>query len=134
VFARDQRSSYSATSGPNGYGIPYQVVLVPQSGASIPTLNSTATNGNYGGIIVLSEVSYGYPDGTWHGALTADQWNQLHDYQIAFSVWMVRIDVYPDRDFGKLDSGSLTETMPTSTQEQSRQSLAKVVAVQVLNS
>jgi hypothetical protein len=104
VFARDQPSSYSATSGLNGYGIPYQVVLVPQAGTSIPTLNSTVTNGNYGGIIVLSEVSYGYPDGSWHSALTTDQWNQLYDYQIAFNVRMVRIDVYPDNDFGKLDS------------------------------
>ncbi|KAG9996660.1 hypothetical protein KCU78_g17344, partial [Aureobasidium melanogenum] len=60
VFARDQASSYSATSGLNGYGIPYQLQLVPQAGITLPTLNSSATQGNYGGIIILSEVSYDY--------------------------------------------------------------------------
>ncbi|KAF2673281.1 hypothetical protein BT63DRAFT_410307 [Microthyrium microscopicum] len=101
VFARDATTSYTATSGLNAHGIPYQLVLVPQTGVTLPTLNSTATKGNYGGIIVLSEVSYGYTDGTgWHSALTTDQMQTMYDYQTAFGVRMVRIDVYPNVEFG----------------------------------
>lgn len=99
VFAPDQTTSYSATSGLNAYGIPYQLVLVPQAGVTLPTLNSTASQGNYGGFIVLSEVSYDY-SGDWHSALTTAQWQQLFDYQTAFGVRMVRLDAYPQDEFG----------------------------------
>jgi hypothetical protein len=99
VFARDTASGFSATSGLNAHGIPYELVVVPETGITLPTLSSSSTNGNYGGIIVLSEVSYGYPTG-WASALTAPQWQQLYDYQTEFGVRMVRLDVYPGSEFG----------------------------------
>lgn len=99
VFARDTTSAYSATSGLNGYGIPYQLVIVPQAGITLPTLNSSATQGNYGGFIILSEVSYDYSTG-WGSAITNDQMNALYAYQTAFGVRMVRLDVYPESSFG----------------------------------
>ncbi|KAI7362518.1 hypothetical protein KC354_g7211 [Hortaea werneckii] len=99
VFARDTASSYSATSGFKGYGIPFQVVIVPQGGTTLPSLNDSATQGNYGGIVVLSEVAYSYDD-LWASALTSSQWEQLYDYQSSFGVRMVRLDVYPGPNFG----------------------------------
>ena len=103
VFARDTASSVSATSGLKGYGIPYQVVIVPQSGIKLPTLNSSSTTGNYGGIMIVSEVAYEYPTG-WSSAITPAQWNDLYNYQTTFSVRMVRLDVYPGSDTGEYDS------------------------------
>lgn len=100
VFARDTASSYSATSGFKGYRIPFQVVIVPQGGTTLPSLNDSTTQGNYGGIVVLSEVAYSYDD-LWASALTSSQWQQLYDYQSAFGVRMVRLDVYPGPNFGK---------------------------------
>lgn len=100
VFARDSASANVATLGLQGYGIPYQAVLVPQSGAALPALNSSATQGNYGGILVLSEVSYQYSTG-FLSALNASQWQTLYDYQTAFGVRMVRLDVFPTPDMGK---------------------------------
>jgi hypothetical protein len=100
VFARDTASSYSATSGFSGYGIPYELVLVPQSGVTLPILNASSTQGNYGGFVVLGEVSYDY-NGNWRSALTPAQWQQLYDYQSSFGARMVRLDVYPGPDFGK---------------------------------
>lgn len=100
VFARDTASGFSATSGFKGYGIPFELVIVPQGGASLPSLNDSATQGNYGGIVVLSEVAYSYDD-LWASALTTSQWQELYDYQTAFGVRMVRIDVYPGPNFGK---------------------------------
>jgi hypothetical protein len=99
IFARDQASSYSATSGLNGYGIPFQLQLVPQAGITLPTLNSSLTQGNYGGIIILSEVSYDYGNNGWASALTAAQFATLYAYQSDFGVRMVRIDVYPGPSF-----------------------------------
>jgi hypothetical protein len=95
----DAETGYSATSGLNAYGIPYELVAVPQAGITLPVLNSSTTSGNYGGIIVLSEVSYDYSTG-YASALTDDQWQDLYDYQTSFGVRMVRLDVYPDSDFG----------------------------------
>lgn len=99
VFARDTASATVATLGLQGYGIPYQTVIVPQSGAAIPTLNSSATAGNFGSILVLSEVSYQYSTG-FLSALTTSQWTSLYNYQLAFGVRMVRLDVFPTSDFG----------------------------------
>jgi hypothetical protein len=100
----DASSGYSGTSGFNAYGIPSQLVIVPQAGITLPVLNSTATNGNYGGFVILDEVSYDY-GGTigWASAITTDQWNQLYAYQVAFGVRMVRINVYPTPDFGEFN-------------------------------
>jgi hypothetical protein len=101
IFARDQTSAENgAYSGLQGYGIPYQVITVPQAGlTSLPVLNSSATHGNYGGIVVVSEVGYNYND-QYYSALTRKQWNTLFDYQTQFGVRMVRLDVFPTSDFG----------------------------------
>ena len=100
IFARDEGSAYSAYSGLDGYGIPYEVVIVPSGGAALPTLgdNSTQT-GNYGGIMIMGEVSYQYSDG-FRSALTAQQWQQLFSYQEQYGVRMARIDVFPTPEFG----------------------------------
>ncbi|TKX19912.1 hypothetical protein C1H76_8110 [Elsinoe australis] len=95
VLAKDADSVYTSTSGLNGYGIPFQSIIVPQSGIQLPALNSSATNGNFGGIIIHAEVSYDFGGGNWSSALTAAQWQQLYNYQTAFGVRMVRLDVYP---------------------------------------
>ena len=99
VFARNAAEATSGTSGLNAYGIPYQLVLVPQSGITLPTLSS-GTVGNYGGIIVLSEVAYEYSSG-WASGISTAQWQALYNYQIAFGVRLVRLDVYPEEEFGE---------------------------------
>lgn len=100
VFARDSASATVATLGLQGYGIPYQTVIVPQSGVALPTLNTSTTSGSYGGILVLSEVAYQYSTG-FLSALTTSQWNTMFAYQQAFGVRMVRLDVYPTADMGE---------------------------------
>ncbi|OQN95525.1 hypothetical protein B0A48_18508 [Cryoendolithus antarcticus] len=99
VFARSSAVAYSAYSGLEGYGIPYQVVLVPSTGITLPALNSSTTQGNYGGIVILSEVSYSYTTG-FNSALTTDQMNTLYTYQTLFGVRMVRLDCYPGTTYG----------------------------------
>lgn len=99
ILAPEGDVSYSATSGFDAYGIPYQLVTVPQGGVTLPTLNSTAKAGNYGGILILSDVSYDY-NGDYHSALTQDQYTALYGYQVAFGVRMVRLDTYPDDTSG----------------------------------
>lgn len=111
VFARDAASGYSAFSGLNGYAIPYQLVIVPQTGITLPVLNSSATVGNYGGIVILSEVSYDY-GGTlgFQSALNATQLAALYQYQISFGVRMVRLDVFPSTDSGTVAIGGCCAT------------------------
>lgn len=100
VLARDSTSASTATSGLNAYGIPFTTVLVPQAGVTLPALNGTS-GGNFGGIVVASEVSYDYGNTTgWQSALTTDQWNQLYAYQLEYGVRMVQYDVYPGPNYG----------------------------------
>ena len=98
ILIRQDDNAYSVTSGLDGYGIPYEVARVPKTGFELPALNSSS-NGNYGGIISLSELAYDY-DGNWHSGITADQYNSIYAYQVAFGVRFVRIDAYPQPAFG----------------------------------
>lgn len=100
VFARDAASGASTVSGLLGYGIPYELILVPSTGITLPTLNSSLTAGNYGGIIVHGEVSYDLGTAGWGSAITAAQWASIYAYQADFNVRLVRLDAYPGPDFG----------------------------------
>jgi hypothetical protein len=99
VIARDTASAGVASSGLNSYGIPFTTLIVPQAGVALPSLN-TSTGGNFGGIVVASEVSYDYGATGYQSALTTDQWNQLYAYQLAYGVRMVQYDVYPGPNYG----------------------------------
>ena len=110
VFARDSTAANNAISGLQGYGIPYETVIVPSTGISaLPTLSSSSSSGNYGGIVILSEVAYDTSAG-FVSALTPDQLKALYSYQENFGVRMVRLDVFPSTDLGK--------TFPILTMEQ----------------
>lgn len=115
VIARDTTSALnSASLGLQGYGIPYETLVVPQAGISnLPLLNSSATNGNYGGIVVVGEVSYNY-DNSYRSALTTQQWDQLYAYQTNFGVRMVRLDVFPTTEFGVVSKGGSLDDEPVS--------------------
>ncbi|KAL3459329.1 hypothetical protein BJX64DRAFT_291306 [Aspergillus heterothallicus] len=99
IIARDSAQANVASSGLNGYGIPFTTLLVPQSGVQIPDLES-ATGGRFGGIVVAGGVSYDYGNGTWASALTPSQWNQLYAYQLKYGVRLVEYDVSPGIRFG----------------------------------
>ena len=115
VIARDQLAAKNgATLGLQGYGIPFEVLTVPQAGiTNLPILNSSATHGNYGGIVLLSEVGYNY-DNQYYSALTRRQFNTLFDYQSQFGVRMVRLDVFPATEFGTSSNGGNVADEPVS--------------------
>lgn len=102
VIAKDELTAKSAHFGLQAYGIPYRVLIVPQEGLALPVLNSSATVGNYGGFVIVGDVSYRYnePVNPFRSALTPAQWQSLYEYQKAFKVRMIRIDVYPEPQFG----------------------------------
>jgi len=101
VFARDDASAYSAYSGLNAMGIPYELLIVPQAGITLPVLNTSMTAGNYGGFVILSEVSYNYGASLgFQSALSAAQWASLYQYQLDFGARMVRMDAFPGPVFG----------------------------------
>ena len=104
VIVRNSNDQYSATSGLNAHGIPFQVLTVPQNGIALPALNSSDTQGNYGGIILSGEVSYEYSSG-WASALTPAQFQQIYNYQTSFGVRMVRLNVYPGDNYGTTPLG-----------------------------
>lgn len=100
ILARDEYSASTASSGLEGYGIPFEAILVPREGIVLPALTSSNTTGLYGGIIVLSDVSYDY-EGTWSSAVTQQQWDTIYEYQTDFHVRLVRTDEYPGPSFGE---------------------------------
>lgn len=99
IIAKDDDEVETASPVLDGYGIPWQKLLVPQGGAALPTLNNTATEGLFGSIILTGGIVYEY-SGAYRSALTDDQWQQLYNYQSAFNVRMVRFNEYPGSNFG----------------------------------
>ncbi|KAE8446471.1 hypothetical protein EG329_011934 [Mollisiaceae sp. DMI_Dod_QoI] len=114
VIARDATSAYSAKSGLNDYGIPFELLIVPAGGIALPPLSSATGVGNYGGFVILSEVSYADANGDYASALTTAQWNSLYSYQKTFGARMVRLDVVPSVATGTTALGSCCD----GTQEQ----------------
>lgn len=100
VLAEDENTSVSGTSGLRGYGIPYEVLTVPETGIEIPELASSDEEGNYGGFIVLNEAGYEY-EGGWSSALTEEQWDAIHEYQVLFGVRLVHLNVFPSAEYGR---------------------------------
>lgn len=100
VLGRTTADAEMAAAGLKGYGIAYEAVAVPQTGVELPSLNSSSDHGNYGGIVILSEVSYEF-EGGWRSAITDEQFDELFKYQLDFGVRMVRLDVFPSSEFGK---------------------------------
>ena len=125
IIARDTTSAENgAAAGLRGYGIPFEILTVPQAGISnLPVLNSSATHGNYGGIVTISEVGYNY-DTSYYSALTRRQWNDLYAYQSAFGVRMVRLDVFPTTDFGVSSLGGNVNDEPVTFTNTSAFSIA----------
>jgi hypothetical protein len=115
IVARDSTAAEnSAALGLRGYGIPYEILTVPQEGIpNLPVLNSSATHGNYGGIVMISEVGYNY-DTSYYSALTRRQWNDLYAYQSTFGIRMVRLDVFPTSDFGVTSNGGNLNDEPVT--------------------
>ncbi|KAF1914211.1 hypothetical protein BDU57DRAFT_286325 [Ampelomyces quisqualis] len=115
IIARDALSAEnSAAAGLRGYGISYEILTVPQAGiASLPLLNSSATHGNYGGIVIISEVAYNY-DELFYSALTRGQWQELYAYQSSFGIRMARLDVFPTPDFGVSSNGASLDDEPVT--------------------
>lgn len=99
IFAQDEATSTAGSSGLRGYGIPYEVVIVPEDGIELPELSSSEEDGNYGGIVVLNEVGYDYEDG-WRSAITQEQWDEIHEYQTSFGVRLVHLNVFPSSEYG----------------------------------
>jgi hypothetical protein len=99
----------TAKSGLGDYGIPFELLLAPNGNFTLPPLNSSATSGNYGGIVILSELSYSYVDASgatlWTSALSSDQWGELFSYQVSFGIRMVRLGAFPSNS-GEQDSGT----------------------------
>jgi hypothetical protein len=111
VIARDLTNAYSAYSGLNDYGIPYQLLIVPAQGATLPKLNETSTQGNFGLIVVQSEVSYlNSKTNTYASALTDAQWASIYSYQTSFGVRLIRLDVAPSSSTGTASLGGCCNT------------------------
>jgi len=100
VFAVSTDDANSATTILQGYGAPFDLIMVPQEGIALPTLETmTACNepvGLYGMIIIISQVAYDYGgDIGFASALNDTQFDTLYAYQVKYGVRMVQLNQFP---------------------------------------
>jgi len=99
ILAQDESNANEASYLLNSYGIRYETYLIPKEGRDLPALSNSA-GGHYGLLVVHSELAY---DGTASGfstVLNQGQWDALYEYQRAYGVRMVHIDVVPKPAYG----------------------------------
>lgn len=100
VLAISSSDAEGATAILDGYGAPYDLIMVPQSGITLPTLETTTPCnepvGLYGLIVVVSQLAYNYGGSIGYAsALNSSQWNTLYAYQVKYGVRMVQLNIYP---------------------------------------
>ncbi|KJZ79795.1 hypothetical protein HIM_00509 [Hirsutella minnesotensis 3608] len=100
IIGKNDADIAKASMGLDGYGIPYEKLMIPQTGGPLPQLNTSMTQGRYGGIVVIGSVSYDMGGDQFRSALQDAQWNTLYAYQTAFKVRMVRLEEFPGPTFG----------------------------------
>ena len=98
IIATTEDSAGQASYILNGYGVGFEVLLVPVGGVTLPSLNTT-DGGNYGLIVILEEAMY-VVNGTSSTALSPSQWEALYSYQRGFKIRMVHLDVVPGPKYG----------------------------------
>jgi hypothetical protein len=89
TIGTDTNSTIGITIALKAYGIPYEVYTL-RSNRDLPALNTTATVGKYGGIVMTDEAL---------GGATLDK---IYAYQKAFGVRFVRVNASPGPDTGNL--------------------------------
>lgn len=100
IIAKSDADATQASYLLNGYGLGFVVQTIPESGATLTVLNNT-DGGNFGLLVVLSEVQYtNSTTNKTSNALTDEQWETLYDYQKTFKVRMVHMNVVPGPSFG----------------------------------
>lgn len=114
IFAQDEATSTAGSSGLRGYGIPYEVLVVPEEGVDLPELTSGEEEGNYGGIVVINEVGYDY-EGGWRSAITDEQWDEIYEYQTSFGVRLVHLNVFPSSEYGTWSPPAHTSSSGTNS-------------------
>jgi hypothetical protein len=86
IIAADSPMAGILASGLRGYGIPYEIYYT--SSGPLPTLNSSASTGKYGGFLTMNEI------------LSSSQLATIYAYQSAFGVRMARLNAVPSADSG----------------------------------
>lgn len=98
IIATTEDKAVQASYILNGYGVGFEVLLVPVGGVKLPILNTT-NGGNYGLLVIFSEATY-IANGTFSSALTRAQWEALYSYQRNFKIRMVHLNVSPGPQYG----------------------------------
>ena len=100
VLAISTNDADSATAILQGYGAPFNLIMVPQEGIALPTLETTTQCnepvGLYGMIVIISQLAFDYGgDIGFASALNSSQWDTLHAYQVKYGVRMVQLNQFP---------------------------------------
>ncbi|KAF2686123.1 hypothetical protein K458DRAFT_363727 [Lentithecium fluviatile CBS 122367] len=114
ILSRDPNATASGISVLQGYGVPYRVIDLSLPASGFPQLNSTPDTGNFGGIVAVSARDYKGGD-DWNKVLSDKQWQELYKYQEAFGVRMVRLNAWPNAEFGVQNTGgAVTADQPVA--------------------
>lgn len=98
VIAVSTNAANEAVSILNEFNQPTQVLVVAQTGTTLPaleTVSGSTSVGNFGLIVIIGLASYDYGATGWASAITSDQFTALYAYQLKYNVRMIHLDGYP---------------------------------------
>ncbi|EGX52970.1 hypothetical protein AOL_s00007g306 [Orbilia oligospora ATCC 24927] len=81
----------------NGYGIPYDNIVMTDSGYTLPTLTNSDGSCKYGVIVAFRQLYNSNSKGSWVSFIGSDQWQKIYDYQVACGVRLIHLGAVPNQ-------------------------------------
>ncbi|KAF3167904.1 hypothetical protein TWF225_006647 [Orbilia oligospora] len=96
ILATDD-SGKAAIGTLNGYGIPYDSIVMTDSGYTLPALTNSDGSCKYGVIVAFRQLYNSNSKGSWVSFIGSDQWQKIYDYQVACGVRLVHLGAVPNQ-------------------------------------
>ncbi|KAK6523660.1 hypothetical protein TWF281_001636 [Arthrobotrys megalospora] len=112
ILATDD-SGKAAAGTLNGYGIPYDSIVMSDSGYTLPSLTNSDGSCKYGIIVAFRQLYSSNSKGAWVSFIGSDQWQKIYDYQVSCGVRLIHLGAVPNQwDFAcsLISSNDATES------------------------
>ncbi|KAK6352394.1 hypothetical protein TWF730_009221 [Orbilia blumenaviensis] len=96
ILATDD-SGKAAIGTLNGYGIPYDSIVMGDSGYTLPSLTNSDGSCKYGVIVAFRQLYNSNSKGSWVSFIGSDQWQKIYDYQVACGVRLIHLGAVPNQ-------------------------------------
>ncbi|KAF3922954.1 hypothetical protein ABW20_dc0101875 [Dactylellina cionopaga] len=91
----DANDVATINSSLSAYGIPYDSIVMPDSGYTLPSLTNTDGSCKYSALVTFRQLYKTDSSGAWKCFIEPDQWQKIYDYQVSCGVRLIQLGAVP---------------------------------------